>query len=95
MQEVGLRKGDFNESCVAENAKEPQPPLYGMIGKGNFGRVADMKDPVDVQNEETQEGNIVVVVVPLFSMFWCLRLVPLSAETCSCIQNLHDRSYYK
>jgi len=33
MQEVGLRKGEFNESCVTKKAKEPQPPLYGMFRK--------------------------------------------------------------
>ena len=54
-----MRKGDFNESHVAKKEKEPQPPLYGMIGKGHFGRFADMKDPVDEENEETQAGNIV------------------------------------
>ena len=59
MQEVGLRKGDFNESCVEKKVKEPQPPLYGMIGKWHFGRFADMKDPLDEENEETQAGNIV------------------------------------
>ena len=42
-QEVGLRKGDFNVSRVAKKAKEPQPPLYGMIGKGHFGRFTNMK----------------------------------------------------
>jgi len=31
MQEFGLRKEDFNESCVEKKAKEPQPTLDGMI----------------------------------------------------------------
>ena len=51
-QEVGLRKGDFNESCVAKKAKEPQPPLYGMIRKGHFGRFVDMKDLLQDDNDQ-------------------------------------------
>ena len=56
-QEVGLRKGDFNESRVAKKAKEPQPPLYGMIGKGHFGRFVDMKDPLEDDNDQNEEEN--------------------------------------
>ncbi len=59
MQEVGLRKGDFNESHVAKKAKEPQPPLSGMTGKWHFGSFADMKDPWEEENEETEVENIV------------------------------------
>ena len=44
MQEVGLRKWDFNESRVAKKTKEPQPPLDGMIGKAYFGTFADIED---------------------------------------------------
>ena len=45
MQEIGLNKGDFSESRVAKKAKEPQPPLHGIIGKAYIGRFADIKDP--------------------------------------------------
>ena len=58
-QEVGLRKGDFNESSVAKKENEPQPPLYGMIGKGHFGRFADMKDPLEDDNDQNEEENVV------------------------------------
>lgn len=33
IEEVHLRKAYFNESHVAKKEKEPQSPLYGMIGK--------------------------------------------------------------
>ena len=59
MQEIGLRKGDFNESCVAKKAKEPQPPLHGMFGKTYIGRLADMKDPLEDENEQKEAENIV------------------------------------
>ena len=39
--------------------KEPQPPLYGMIGKWHFGRFANMKGPLEEENEEIQSRNIV------------------------------------
>jgi len=50
MQE-GLRKGDFNKSYVAKKAKELQPPLNEMIGKGYIGRFTDIKDPLEEKNE--------------------------------------------
>ena len=53
-QEFGLRKGDFNESRVEKKAKEPQPPLYGIIGKGHFGIFADMKDPLEDDNDQNE-----------------------------------------
>ena len=53
-----MRKGDFNESRVAKKAKEPQPPLSGMIGKGNFGRFVDMKDPLEDDNDQNEEENV-------------------------------------
>ena len=59
MQEVGLRKGYFNESHVEKMAKEPQPLLYGMIEKGHFGRFADMKYRLENDIEENREENIV------------------------------------
>ena len=58
MQEVGLRKRDFNESRVEKKAKEPQPPLYGMIGKGHFGIFADMKDPLEDDNDQNEVENV-------------------------------------
>ena len=51
MQEIGLKKGDFSESRVAKKEKKPQPPLHGMIGKAYIGRFADIKDPLEEQNE--------------------------------------------
>ena len=57
-QEVGLRKGYFNESRVAKKAKEPQPPLYGMFGKGNFGIFSNMKDPLEDDNDQNEEENV-------------------------------------
>ena len=58
-QEVGLRKGDFNESRVGKKEKKPQPPLYGMIGKGHFGRFADMKDPLEDEYDQNEAENVV------------------------------------
>ena len=59
-QEVGLRKGDFNESRVEKKkkAKEPQPPLYGMIGNGHFGRFTDTKDPLEEDNDQNEVENV-------------------------------------
>ena len=57
-QEVGLREGDFNESRVAKKEKEPQPPLYGMIGKGHFGRFVNMKDPLEDENDQNEVENV-------------------------------------
>ena len=57
-QEAGLRKEDFNESRVAKKAKEPQPPLYGMIGKGHFGRFADIEDPLEDDNDQNEVENV-------------------------------------
>ena len=42
---------------MAKKAKEPQPPLYGMIGKGHFGRFANMKDPLEDENDQNEEEN--------------------------------------
>ena len=53
-QEVDLRKGDFNESRVAKKAKEPQPTLYGMIGKGHFGRFTDLKNSLEDDNDPNE-----------------------------------------
>ena len=59
MQEIGLNKRDFSESHVAKKAKEPQPPLYGMIGKAYIERFADIKDPLEEENEQNEAENIV------------------------------------
>ena len=59
MQEIGLKKGDFSESRVAKKAKEPQPPLHGMYGKTHIGGFADMKDPLEEENEQKETENIV------------------------------------
>jgi len=59
MQEIGLKKRDFSESCVAKKAKEPQPPLHGMFGKTYIGRFADIKDPLEDENEQKEAENIV------------------------------------
>ena len=57
-QEVGLRKGDFNESCVEKKTKEPQPPLYRMTGKWRFGRFTDMKYPLEDDNDQNEAENV-------------------------------------
>ena len=44
---------------MAKKTKEPQPPLYGMIGKRHFGRFADMKDPLEDDNDQNEEENVV------------------------------------
>ena len=59
MQEIGLKKGDFSESRVAKKAKEPQPPLHGMFEKTYIGRYADIKDPLEEENEQKETENIV------------------------------------
>ena len=59
MQEIGLKKGDFSESRVAKTAKEPQPPLHGMFGKTYIGRLTNMKDPLEDENEQKEAENIV------------------------------------
>ena len=59
MQEIGLKKGDFSESHVAKKAKKPQPPLHGIFGKTCIGRFADIKDPLEEDNEQKEAKNIV------------------------------------
>ena len=53
-----MKKGDFSESRVAKKAKEPQPPLHGMFGKTYIGILADMKDPLEDENEQKEAENI-------------------------------------
>ena len=38
---------------------EPQPPLHGMFGKTYTGRFADIKDPLEEENEQKEAKNIV------------------------------------
>ena len=59
MQEVGLRKGDFSESKVEKLLKEPQVPLWGMIGNDHFGELADIKEPMEEQNDTMEAQNYV------------------------------------
>ena len=57
MQEVGLRKGDFNESKVEKMSKEPQVPLGGFLGKYHFGEISNINDTMEVQNDRTEAQN--------------------------------------
>lgn len=59
MQEIGLKIGDFSESHVSKNEKEPQPPLHGMIGNAYIGRFTNIKDPLEEENEKNEVENIV------------------------------------
>jgi len=59
MQEIGLKKGDFSESRVAKRAKELQPPLHGMFGKTYIWRFANIKNPLEEENEQNETKNIV------------------------------------
>ena len=54
-----MKKGDFSESRVAKKAKEPQPPLHGMFGKTYIGRFANIKGPLEEENEQNEVENIV------------------------------------
>ena len=54
-----MKKGDFSESRVTKNENEPQPPLHEMIGKAYIGRFADIKDPLEEENEQNEAQNIV------------------------------------
>ena len=55
MQEVGLKKRDFSESCVEKVSKEPQPPLKGLFGKDYFGQHVEKEDPMEDYTEVQQE----------------------------------------
>ena len=57
MQEVGLRKEDFSESKVENLTKEPQVPLGGMIGNDHFGELAEIKEPMEEQNDTMEAQN--------------------------------------
>ena len=58
MQEIGLKKGYFSEARVTKKEKEPQPPLHGMIRNAYIGRFADIKDPLEEENEQNEAKNI-------------------------------------
>ena len=38
-------------------SKEPQVPLGGMIGKYHFGELADIKEPMEEQNDTMEAQN--------------------------------------
>jgi len=42
-----------------KKAKKPQPPIHGMFGKTYIGRFADIKDPLEEENEQNETENIV------------------------------------
>ena len=46
---------------MAKKEKEPQPPLDGMFGNAYFGTFADIEDPSEEENDETEakDENIV------------------------------------
>ena len=54
-----MKKGDFSESRVVKKAKQPQPPLHGMIGKAYIGRFTNIKDSLEEENEQNKAENIV------------------------------------
>ena len=57
MKEVGLRKEDFSESKVAKLSKEPHIPLGEMIGNDHFRELADIKEPMEEQNDTMEAQN--------------------------------------
>jgi hypothetical protein len=38
-------------------SKEPQVPLGGMIGKDNFGKLADIKESMEERNDTMEAQN--------------------------------------
>ena len=59
IQEVGLKKGQFRESLVANMSKEPQTPLKGMFGNDHFGHFAEVEEPMEENNEVQEESQAV------------------------------------
>jgi len=57
MQEVGLSKGYFSESCLAKMLKESEPPLGGFFGKEHVGELAHIKVPVEEKTEPMEAQN--------------------------------------
>ena len=43
---------------MAKKAKDPQPPLFEMIGKGHFRTFADMKYPLEDDNDQNEAKNV-------------------------------------
>ena len=43
--------------CGKKEAEEPQPPLYGMMGKAYVGTFIDIKDPSQEENDETEAND--------------------------------------
>jgi hypothetical protein len=63
MQEIGLRKGDFNESKVAKISQEPQVPLRGILGKDHFGELVDINNSMslmEAQNDVQESDDVSV-----------------------------------
>jgi hypothetical protein len=54
MQEIGLRKGDFNDSKVEKISQEPQVPLRGLLGKDHFGELVDINNSMEEQHEPNE-----------------------------------------
>jgi hypothetical protein len=57
MQEIGLKKGDFNDSKVAKISQESQVPLRGILGKDNFGELVDINNSMEEQHEPMEAHN--------------------------------------
>ena len=39
-------------------SKEPQPPLKGLIGPYHFGQLANIEDPMEVQNDVEESNDV-------------------------------------
>ena len=48
---------EYYSPLVAKLSKEPQVPLGGMIGKDHFGELADIKEPMEEQNDTMEAEN--------------------------------------
>lgn len=59
MQEIGLKKGDFSESRVAKKGKGTPTTITGNDWKGIHWRFADIKYPLEEENEQNEVENIV------------------------------------
>ena len=60
MQEIGLNKGEFNESSVEKMSKEPQTPLKGLFGNDQFGQlveIVEIEDLMEDHNDVLEESQ--------------------------------------
>jgi hypothetical protein len=48
---------EYYSPLVAKLSKEPQVPLGGMIGKDHLGELADIKEPMEEQNDTMEAQN--------------------------------------